>query len=72
MKAALDHHDALLRAAVESAHGQVVKSTGDGLMAVFTSVLDGVNACLKAQQRPGKRAVGRDRSIARADGAARR
>ena len=50
MKAALDHHDAILRAAVQSAHGQVVKSTGDGWMAVFSSVLDGVNACLKAQQ----------------------
>src|SRR5512144_2474731 len=50
MKAALARHDALLRAAVESARGQVVKTTGDGLLAVFTSALDGVSACLQAQQ----------------------
>ncbi len=49
MKAALERHDALLRAAVESANGRVVKTTGDGLMAIFASALDGVNACLAAQ-----------------------
>jgi predicted ATPase/class 3 adenylate cyclase len=50
MKPALERHDALLRAAVESSNGQVVKTTGDGLMAFFASALDGVKACLKAQQ----------------------
>jgi class 3 adenylate cyclase len=30
MKAALARHDALLRSAVESSDGQVVKTTGDG------------------------------------------
>jgi len=50
MKPALERHDALLRSAVESSNGQVVKTTGDGLMAFFSSALDGVNACLKAQQ----------------------
>ena len=49
MKPALERHDALLRTAVESSNGQVVKTTGDGLMAFFRSALDGVNACLKAQ-----------------------
>lgn len=49
MNAALGRHDAILRGAVQEARGRVVKSTGDGLMAVFTSVLDAVNACLKAQ-----------------------
>jgi predicted ATPase/class 3 adenylate cyclase len=49
MKDALERHDAILRAAVESSRGQVVKSTGDGMMAVFGSAADGVNACLKAQ-----------------------
>jgi predicted ATPase len=34
---------------VESSNGLIVKSTGDGLMAFFSSALDGVNACLKAQ-----------------------
>jgi len=49
MQGALARHDALLRSAVESFGGQVVKTTGDGLHAVFTSGLDGVNASLKAQ-----------------------
>jgi class 3 adenylate cyclase len=49
MKIALARHDALLRSAVESFNGQVVKTTGDGLHAVFASSLDGLNACLKAQ-----------------------
>ena len=50
MEAALERHDALLRAAVENSNGQVVKTTGDGLMAAFASALDGVTACLKAQR----------------------
>jgi predicted ATPase/class 3 adenylate cyclase len=49
MKEALERHDAILREAVESSSGQVVKSTGDGFMAVFGSAADGVSACLKAQ-----------------------
>src|SRR5919204_5519189 len=49
MKQALERHDAILRAAVESSRGQVVKSTGDGMMAVFGSAADGVSACVKAQ-----------------------
>jgi predicted ATPase/class 3 adenylate cyclase len=49
MKDAVERHDAILRDAVESSHGQVVKTTGDGLMAVFSSAVDGVRACLKAQ-----------------------
>jgi predicted ATPase/class 3 adenylate cyclase len=49
MKSSLDRHDAILRGAVESAAGEVVKTTGDGLMAVFGSASDGVRACLRAQ-----------------------
>jgi predicted ATPase/class 3 adenylate cyclase len=49
MNDALERHDAILREAVESSNGQVVKRTGDGLMAVFGSAADGVSACLKAQ-----------------------
>jgi predicted ATPase/class 3 adenylate cyclase len=49
MQVALERHDAILRNAVESANGRVVKTTGDGLMAVFASPADGVNACVKAQ-----------------------
>jgi predicted ATPase/class 3 adenylate cyclase len=50
MKAAMARHDAILKAAVEASKGEVVKTTGDGLMATFGSTLDGVNACLNAQR----------------------
>jgi predicted ATPase/class 3 adenylate cyclase len=50
MKTAMERHDAILREAVEGAHGRVVKITGDGLMAVFRSASDSVGACLRAQQ----------------------
>src|SRR5215208_332450 len=49
MKDALERHDAIVREAVESSNGQVVKRTGDGFMVVFASAAEGVNACLKAQ-----------------------
>ena len=49
MRGALERHDAILRDAVETSNGQVVKTTGDGLMAAFASAVDGVSACLKAQ-----------------------
>jgi class 3 adenylate cyclase len=35
MRDAMERHDAILRAAVDRAQGDVVKATGDGLMAVF-------------------------------------
>jgi predicted ATPase/class 3 adenylate cyclase len=50
MKAALERHDAILGAAVAGSNGQVVKNTGDGMMAVFASAADGVRACLTAQR----------------------
>src|SRR5262245_36680458 len=50
MKGALERHDAILRDAVVGSNGQVVKTTGDGLMAAFGSSADAVRACLKAQQ----------------------
>jgi predicted ATPase/class 3 adenylate cyclase len=49
MKRALERHDAILKAAVIGSNGQVVKNTGDGLMAVFGSARDAVSACLSAQ-----------------------
>jgi predicted ATPase/class 3 adenylate cyclase len=49
MKDALERHDAILRDAVETSNGQVVKTIGDGFMAVFGSAVDGVSACLQAQ-----------------------
>ena len=50
MKDALERHDAILRRAVEGSNGQVVKTTGDGLMAVFASASEGVSACLDGQR----------------------
>ncbi len=49
MPAALARHDAILRTAIEAAGGTVVKSTGDGTMAVFRASADGVRASLDAQ-----------------------
>lgn len=50
MKAALSRHDAILRGAIEASAGQVVKTTGDGMMAVFGSASDAVTASLAAQR----------------------
>jgi predicted ATPase/class 3 adenylate cyclase len=53
MEGAMERHDAILQAAVEHAGGRVVKITGDGLMAVFSSPSDGTAACLEAQRSLG-------------------
>src|SRR5512140_405524 len=49
MKGALASHDAILRSAIESEHGQVLKSTGDGVYAVFGTALEAVKAAISAQ-----------------------
>jgi predicted ATPase/class 3 adenylate cyclase len=49
MRHALTRHDKLLREVVEQHHGQVVKSTGDGLHAVFTAASAGVSAAVAMQ-----------------------
>ena len=49
MKTVLAYHDELIRVAVEESNGQIVKTTGDGFHAVFTSARDGVDACIRAQ-----------------------
>ena len=46
MKGALERHDAILRTSVTAAGGRVVKTTGDGLMAVFGSSADALRSCL--------------------------
>src|SRR4051812_45390991 len=43
-------HDAVLTTAIEANHGRVVKSLGDGLMAVFEAAADAVAAAIAAQQ----------------------
>jgi predicted ATPase/class 3 adenylate cyclase len=58
MTGAMERHDAILRAAVDGARGTVVKITGDGLMAVFSSPSDGVLACLEGQRRLTEEAWG--------------
>jgi predicted ATPase/class 3 adenylate cyclase len=50
MEAALERHDQILRAAVAASNGQVVKTTGDGMMVVFSSAAAAVRACLAAQR----------------------
>jgi predicted ATPase/class 3 adenylate cyclase len=50
MKTALAKHDSILKEAVESNKGQVIKTTGDGIHAVFATAIDSVNAALDAQR----------------------
>ena len=50
MAAALARHDEILNAAVGGAGGSVLKTTGDGLIAVFDSVTDGVSAAIDGQR----------------------
>jgi len=50
MRAALARHDEILRNAVESHSGHVVKTTGDGLHAAFATAHDAVLAGVDAQR----------------------
>ncbi len=50
MKAALSRHDAILRQAVESHNGTVVKMRGDGCHAAFATGIDAVGASVAAQR----------------------
>jgi len=50
MRTALAHHDVLLRRAIEEFDGRVIKSTGDGLYAVFELASDALLASLAAQR----------------------
>jgi len=51
MKVALARHDVILRDAVGTHGGRVVKTTGDGLHAVFATAPEGIAAAVDAQQR---------------------
>jgi predicted ATPase/class 3 adenylate cyclase len=53
MRAALARHDEILRDAVEGHAGHVVKTTGDGLHAVFATAHDAVVAAVVAQRALG-------------------
>ncbi len=50
MTGALARHDAILARSIEAMDGAVLKSTGDGLIAVFTSGGDAIAASLDAQR----------------------
>ena len=59
MRVALAHHDTLAKTAVTARHGRVVKSTGDGIHAVFGDPLDAVTAAIDMQlalAQPGEAA----------------
>ncbi len=43
-------HDALLTTQVEAHHGEVIKSTGDGIMAAFLGAADGIACAVAVQQ----------------------
>lgn len=51
MKSALAEHDSILKETIESNHGHLIKTTGDGVHAVFPTAIDAVNAALAAQQK---------------------
>ena len=50
MKSALAKHDSILKEAIESNHGHVIKTTGDGVHAVFTTAIDAINAAIATQR----------------------
>jgi predicted ATPase/class 3 adenylate cyclase len=50
MQQALARHDALLHASIAAHGGAVVKSTGDGLLAVFARATDAIQAAIDAQR----------------------
>jgi predicted ATPase/class 3 adenylate cyclase len=58
MRDALARHDALLREAIEARGGHVVKSTGDGLHAVFVTAGAAVEAAVAGQMGLGRQSWG--------------
>ena len=50
MRLALERHDAILRDAIRSFDGRIVKTTGDGIVAVFDDAKNAVAASLVAQR----------------------
>ena len=51
MRAALARHDDILRTAVTANNGSVIKTTGDGLHAVFSTARSAVDAAVTAQKQ---------------------
>src|SRR5689334_5457641 len=51
MKAVLAKHDSILKEIIESNHGYIIKTTGDGIHTVFTTAIDAINASIVAQRK---------------------
>lgn len=49
MQPALAAHDEILKEAIKNNRGQIVKTTGDGVHAVFVTVIDAINSAIDAQ-----------------------
>lgn len=50
MKTALAKHDSILKESVKSNNGQLIKTTGDGVHAVFSTAIDAIGASIIAQR----------------------
>src|SRR5215211_6796585 len=50
MKTALARHDAILKETIASNHGQIIKTTGDGVHAVFATAIDAIHAAIESQR----------------------
>src|SRR4051812_8430064 len=50
MKAAVERHDAIMRAAIEAGGGFVFRTEGDAFRAVFDTALPALKAAIQAQQ----------------------
>ncbi len=70
MRAALARHDAILRDAVVAHDGHVVKTTGDGIHAVFATARDALDAAVAMQLGLERGVLRGDGPFARADGGA--
>lgn len=51
MRSALATHDSIMREVIESNHGKVIKTTGDGFHAVFEKAIDAIHATIEAQHK---------------------
>src|SRR5215213_5462258 len=50
MRAALAQHDLILREEITSHHGHLIKTTGDGVHAVFEKAIDAIHVTLGIQR----------------------
>jgi class 3 adenylate cyclase len=70
MRPALARHDEILRDAVAASDGHVVKTTGDGIHAVFATAHDALDAAVSMQLALGAESLPEMGPFARPDGVA--